>query len=472
MKFKILGSCALAALALSACSQPNGGQNASSQAPLAPPSPAETAPAPAASALPPAQSAPVRYAPPAQRYRPLNDAYAMSRTYADAPPDYAFDYDGSAPEAWGSRDGVVRVGERVPGGWRYYYYQPGRAVPYLVRDPDYAYGFDDGQLVVVYDSRGRALPPEWADRQAWLAGRYLARAQDLWRAARERRRMEIEAQVWREQRAEQERQRRYWDETRDADADWRAYHDEHDSEARDRWAAVAAAWAAAQVIGPQQPPQGYEHHRRDGEGGVDDDRQAWRARASQWGPGPAQPPQQRGGWGAPEQGPGPAQPPQQRGGWSTPEQGPGPAQPPAQRGGWSTPEQGPGPAQPPHPRPGWSTPEQGPGPAQPPAQRSGWSTPEHGPGPAQPPAQRSGWSTPEHGPGPAQPPFRWNGQPQGEHPHPAQPQPPARIEPAHAAPPQPPAKVEPAHAAPPQAKPEHDGKPHDHEDKKPEGPNR
>src|SRR5262249_52102302 len=125
MRSKIFGSGALAALALAACSQQNASAPDSSQPPssqpLAPPSPAETAPAPAASALPAAPPARVRYAPPERRYRALNDAYAMSRTYADAPPDYAFDYDGDAPEAWGSRDGVVRVGERVRGGWRYYY---------------------------------------------------------------------------------------------------------------------------------------------------------------------------------------------------------------------------------------------------------------------------------------------------------------------------------------------------------------
>jgi hypothetical protein len=311
MQTKIFGACALAALALAACGQQNAGPSAASQ-PLAPPSPAETAPAPVASALPPAPPAPVRYAPLGQRYTPLDDAYAMSQTYADAPPDYAFDYDGDAPEAWGSRDGVVRVGERVPGGWRDYYYQPGSDTPYLVRDPDYAYGFDEGQLVVIYDSRGRALPPQWADRQAGLAGRYLARGRDLWRAARERRRMEIEAQVWREQQADQERQRRYWAETRDADPDWRAYHDQHETAARDRWAQVAAAWAAAQVAGPQPaPPQGWERRR---DGGVDEARQVWRARMAQQGPGPAQ------GWsGPPPQDQGQVQPSQDR--WNRPAQG-------------------------------------------------------------------------------------------------------------------------------------------------------
>src|ERR1700722_11467528 len=106
MQSKIFGACALGALALAACSQQNTDQSAASQ-PLAPPSPAETAPAPVASALPPAPPARVRYAPLERRYTPLDDGYAMSQTYADAPPDYPFDYDGDAPEAWGSRDGVV-----------------------------------------------------------------------------------------------------------------------------------------------------------------------------------------------------------------------------------------------------------------------------------------------------------------------------------------------------------------------------
>ena len=294
MRLKILGSGALAALALAACNQQPSADTSASSQPLAPPSPAETAPAPAASALPAAPAAPVRYAPPARRYQQLNDAYAMSQTYADAPPDYAFDYGGDAPEAWGSRDGVVRVGERTPGGWRYYYYQPGADTPYLVRDPEYAYGFEGGQLVVVYDVRGRALSQEYADRQAWLAGRYLARARDLWRAARDRQRMDVEAQVWREQQAEQERQRQYWEQTRAADQDWRAYHDQHEAEARDHWAGIAAAWAAVQIANQAERPR---------DGGVDAARQAWRERMAQQGPGPApsgpEQPTPRQGWSQP-----------------------------------------------------------------------------------------------------------------------------------------------------------------------------
>jgi hypothetical protein len=257
MRTTFLASCApavlvVAALSLAACQNPNNANSnqamADSSAPLAPPVAAESAAAPAGQALPSAPPARVNYAPPARRYHYLDEADSMSQAYADAPPDYAFDYDGQAPQAWGSGQGVVRVGERVPGGYRYYYYQPGSDQPYLVRDPNYAYGYDNGELAVVYDSHGRQLDQAYADRQADLAGRYYARARALRQAALRNQRHEVAEQVWRDQAAEQDRQRAEWDRTRQQDADWRAYHDQNARQDQSRWVAVAAAWATAQAL--------------------------------------------------------------------------------------------------------------------------------------------------------------------------------------------------------------------------------
>src|SRR5262249_9075426 len=83
-------------------------------------------------------------------------------------PDYAFDDDGVRPWVWRSDDGYQRVAEPVPGGERYYYYQPGADEPFYVQDPDYGYGYAGGALVVLYDRAGRAIRP---DRRATLAGR-------------------------------------------------------------------------------------------------------------------------------------------------------------------------------------------------------------------------------------------------------------------------------------------------------------
>jgi hypothetical protein len=296
-----LGALTLAALTLAACQNPNNANttqaSADAAAPLAPPVAAESAPAPAGAALPSAPPARVNYAAPARRYHYLDEADSMSQAYADAPPDYAFDYDGQAPQAWGSGQGVVRVGERVPGGWRYYYYQPGADTPYLVRDPDYAYGYDNGELVVVYDSHGRQLDQAYADRQAGIAGRYWARARALREAALRNQRHEVADQVWRDQAAEQARQRAEWDRTRQQDADWRAYHDQNARQDQGRWGAVAAAWAAAQALAPHG---GGDQGRGDQGRDVDAQRQAWRARYQGQGQG-------QGGGQAPQYAPqGPA----------------------------------------------------------------------------------------------------------------------------------------------------------------------
>ena len=99
-------------------------------------------PAPAAGALP---SAPrvrvVRVANQSDNYAYVDRAYAMSNAIGQAPPDYGFDYDGVHPWVWRGSNREVRLIEPVEGGYRYYYYQPGATKPYLVRDPQYSYGF-------------------------------------------------------------------------------------------------------------------------------------------------------------------------------------------------------------------------------------------------------------------------------------------------------------------------------------------
>ena len=154
-------------LGLAACNRqgaPAQGESASADA--LPLTTAETPPpaaAPSADALPAAAPAPVvRVANPDQDYAYLDQAYYQGDAFEDAPPDYAFDYDGSTPWAWQGDDGLEFV-EPVDDGYRYYYYQPGAAYPYLIRDGGYAYGFDGPQLVVVYDGQGRVMPRGYVD---------------------------------------------------------------------------------------------------------------------------------------------------------------------------------------------------------------------------------------------------------------------------------------------------------------------
>ena len=55
----------------------------------------------------------------------------MTDAIGDAPPDYAFDYEGVSPWAWQTSDDYVTYAEPIDDGYRYYYYEPGRehAVP-------------------------------------------------------------------------------------------------------------------------------------------------------------------------------------------------------------------------------------------------------------------------------------------------------------------------------------------------------
>ena len=106
-------------------------------------------------------------------------------TIGDAPPDYAFDYDGVEPWAWETADRYDIYAEPIDDGWRYYYYAPGAIEPFLVRDPAYSYGYRNGRVVAVYGGDGRYLDRVAALRQAEAAARYFARAGALRAAARD-----------------------------------------------------------------------------------------------------------------------------------------------------------------------------------------------------------------------------------------------------------------------------------------------
>ena len=235
---------ALAGLALSAC-QPSNQPAAVSSAPAplaalalstsgAPP----IAPAPTADALPSAPPARVaQLADASEQYAFADRADAMSQALGDAPPDYTFDYDGGQrPWVWRSDNQSMRVAEALPGGgYRYYYYEPGSQTPYLVRDPVYSYGYDNGVLVVVYDSHGQALSWDDTQRQADAAGRFLARAEALFLAAQQDRREAVAEANWAAQRSQIAAEQAQWAADQAADAAWNAYHLAHEQQEEAQW---------------------------------------------------------------------------------------------------------------------------------------------------------------------------------------------------------------------------------------------
>ncbi|WP_157216664.1 hypothetical protein [Flavisphingomonas formosensis] len=194
--------------------------------------------APSAAALPAARPAPIaRVADPGQDYAYLDRAYGQTEAYGDAPPDYAFDYDGVSPWAWQAADDSLQFAEPIDGGYRYYYYEPGADYPYLIRDPSYSYGYSGGRLAVVYDDYGRVLDQRDAYRRADYAGRYLARARQLRQAAFSERRRRINAENWAARRAAIEQARQRWQDQRQREAGWRDYSRVHDQRQADYWRA-------------------------------------------------------------------------------------------------------------------------------------------------------------------------------------------------------------------------------------------
>ena len=239
-RFSSLGaSVALAALALAGCNRtPSANQllldNQSAAAPLptlpatlpmtdvaAPPPVA----APAATALPetrPIRTVRVRDPRRGAEYAYADAAYQFSDALGEAPPDYGFDYAGVQPWAWEGYDDSLVFAEPVPGGYRTYYYEPGEEEPYFVRDPYYSYGYDNGQLAVVYDVSGDIVPWEDYGPQVVYASRYLMRGQDLWRASRGDR-VSINVQNWTNYRTNYFNQQQRWDATRVRQPMWMNY---------------------------------------------------------------------------------------------------------------------------------------------------------------------------------------------------------------------------------------------------------
>lgn len=216
--------------------------------PMATTAEAPVAAAPPASALPPAPPLGFAPRPAGQRYGDLDRAYSMSRAFADTPPDYVVDYQGTRPWIWRARNGAYRIVERLPRGLRYYYYQPGQDYPFLVRDPDYSYAYNNGALAGVYGPDGSEIPDTLAARRAEEASRYLYRARRLYRAAQDEQRQSAYASEWAKRRDDLRTQEQAWQQEQSRNADWRSWHDSHAAQEEQQWRQERdqrAAYAAA-----------------------------------------------------------------------------------------------------------------------------------------------------------------------------------------------------------------------------------
>ena len=157
----------------------------------------------------------------------------------DAPPDYGFGYGDVRPWGWETGDHYVRYAEPIYGGYRYYYYQPDSARPFLISDPYYSYGYRDGDLVTVYDRSGRLIDARRAARERQAAQNYYARAAEMYQAAHREQRFGVAAPLWQQHRDEVARQQRQWDEARRQRQQWQQWDARNDPQLRRDWASEA-----------------------------------------------------------------------------------------------------------------------------------------------------------------------------------------------------------------------------------------
>ncbi|MDB5481044.1 MAG: hypothetical protein JWO83_2097 [Caulobacteraceae bacterium] len=233
-----------------AASPPPGALPLDPNAPTAPP-----AYAPAANALPQAPPAPVyRLQSREARYRYVARAEEYNNGFSDSPPDYAVDYGGARPWYWRAQNGAYRVVEPTPEGDRYYYYEPGADQPFLVRDPQYTYGYDNGQLAVVYDAYGRPMPDYTVSGQAYQAGRYLARARALYEAAQRDRHEAAYASYWQAGQNDLMRQQQEWAREQQRNADWQAWQSQNAPNAYAWQQEANVRHAYAQAYAPRGAP--------------------------------------------------------------------------------------------------------------------------------------------------------------------------------------------------------------------------
>jgi transposase-like protein len=196
-------------------------------------------------------------------YAYLDRAYVLNDAFAQAPPDFTFDYADEAPWVWRTDDGFVRMVEFLPYGVRYYYYEPGEDYPFLISDPDYGYAFADGDLVAIYDRDGSLLPPEDLAVRAPLAGRELARAESMFRASH-RAPQAVTLASWTARRGQVAADLSRWRGLERHQPAWRTYHQQHLASEQAHFAPERFRRAAETVRLDRQihDPDGADHAMR------------------------------------------------------------------------------------------------------------------------------------------------------------------------------------------------------------------
>ncbi|MBC9033499.1 hypothetical protein IAG41_13970 [Sphingomonas sp. JC676] len=177
----------------------------------------------------------------------IDRADALWDAIGDAPPDYSFAFDDGEsrgePWAWETADGYWIVVEDTPEGMRSYYFEPNAEGPFLAREADYSFGYDDGEIAMVYDAGGGALPRAEGAAHFDEGEALYDRGVALRRAVRQRNWQPVDTTAWVDVSLVLIGLQNQWDEGRRRHPGWRrhrdlpnviAWHNRWDSEHRRR----------------------------------------------------------------------------------------------------------------------------------------------------------------------------------------------------------------------------------------------
>ncbi|RYG27284.1 MAG: hypothetical protein EON93_20875, partial [Burkholderiales bacterium] len=173
--------------------------------------------------------------PSTENYALLSLAAVLGSVIGSSPPDYYFEHRGVQPWVWMTEDRYVRYAEPISTGYRYYYYEPGDARPFLVRDPYYSYGYRGDRLVVVYDQHGRVLRSNRALRLRSAAATYYDRGLTLQRASVRTQRYGVAAPLWQDRRNLIISDQRQWERARAQSARWQSQQRRYEQATERRW---------------------------------------------------------------------------------------------------------------------------------------------------------------------------------------------------------------------------------------------
>ena len=171
-----------------------------------------------------ARGYPASYLPPERAYPYAERAYGLQRAFYRAPPDYGFAYADEEPWVWEAADDSLMFAEPYGDDYRFYYYEPGAAYPYFVRDADYGYAYgSNGVLLALFSAAGALLSGDNYDRYYPTARQYWSRGYDLYGAFGRSPRYRVDETVWRQRAPQFERIEQPWINAPDRQPAWRQW---------------------------------------------------------------------------------------------------------------------------------------------------------------------------------------------------------------------------------------------------------